>query len=52
MSRWLTSPYRALTVAVVSLVLTVLALLVVIGGQGVSERNNRCEPAGAYVHDL
>jgi hypothetical protein len=38
MKRWLTSPYRVLTIAVVSLVLTVLALLVVIGTQGISER--------------
>lgn len=38
MSKWLTSPYRALTVAVVSLVLTVLTLLLVVSWQGVSER--------------
>lgn len=38
MSRWFTSPYRVLTVAVVSVVLTVLALLVVVGEQGTSER--------------
>ena len=38
MSKWLTSPYRALTIAVVSLVLTMLTLLIVVGWQGVSER--------------
>lgn len=38
MTKWFTSPYRVLTVAVVSLVLTVLSLLVVISAQGVSER--------------
>ncbi len=38
MIRWFTSPYRVLTIAVVSVVLTVLALLVVVGGQGISER--------------
>ncbi len=38
MSQWFTSPYRVLTIAVISVVLTVLALLVVISAQGVSER--------------
>ena len=38
MSKWFRSPYLALTVAVVSLALTVLALLIVVGSQGVSER--------------
>lgn len=38
MSRWFTSPYRTLTVAVVSVVLTMLALAVVVSTQGVSER--------------
>jgi hypothetical protein len=38
MTRWFTSPYRVLTIAVVSVVLTVLSLLVVISVQGVSER--------------
>lgn len=38
MNRWFTSPYRVLTIAVVSGVLTVLSLLVVISVQGVSER--------------
>ena len=38
MSKWFRSPYRALTVAGVSLALTVLALLIVVSWQGVSER--------------
>ena len=38
MTKWLVSPYRVLTIAVVSVALTVMALLVVVGGQGVSER--------------
>lgn len=38
MSRWFRSPYRVLTVAVICVVLTLLALLIVVGEQGLSER--------------
>ncbi|MBI1259500.1 MAG: hypothetical protein GC204_18690 [Chloroflexi bacterium] len=38
MSRWFRSPYRVLTVAVICVALTLLALLIVVGEQGMSER--------------
>lgn len=38
MTKWFRSPYRVLTVAVVSVVLTIVALAVVVSAQGVSER--------------
>ena len=38
MRTWFTAPYRAVTVSVICVVLTVLALIIVVSGQGISER--------------